>query len=64
MKVIISMSVIVGAIAICVCVFFSWKWIATHRGNMRRLIAYWTSELYNFYKKRKTQFSNNNDTST
>ncbi|KAJ6725119.1 hypothetical protein OIU85_022978 [Salix viminalis] len=29
-KVIISMSVIVGAIAIFVFVFFSWKWMATH----------------------------------
>jgi len=39
MKVIISMSVIVGAIAICICVFFSCKWMATHRGNMLRLIS-------------------------
>ncbi|KAG6755925.1 hypothetical protein POTOM_039333 [Populus tomentosa] len=29
--IIISMSVIAGAIAICICVFFSWKWMATHR---------------------------------
>jgi hypothetical protein len=39
MKVIISMSVIVGAIAIFIFVFFSWKWMATHRGNMLRLIS-------------------------
>ncbi|KAG6754762.1 hypothetical protein POTOM_040556 [Populus tomentosa] len=31
MKVIISMSVIGGVIAICICVFFYWKWMATHR---------------------------------
>ncbi|XP_011009802.1 PREDICTED: G-type lectin S-receptor-like serine/threonine-protein kinase At1g11330 [Populus euphratica] len=31
MEIIISMSVIGGAIAICICVFFSWKWMATHR---------------------------------
>ncbi|KAG6755929.1 hypothetical protein POTOM_039337 [Populus tomentosa] len=37
MKVIISMSVIVGAIAICICVFLSWKWMATHRE--RKLIS-------------------------
>ncbi|KAG6755927.1 hypothetical protein POTOM_039335 [Populus tomentosa] len=37
MKVIISMSVIVGAIAICICVFFYWKWMATHRE--RKLIS-------------------------
>ncbi|KAJ6885700.1 G-type lectin S-receptor-like serine/threonine-protein kinase [Populus alba x Populus x berolinensis] len=30
-EIIISMSVIAGAIAICICVFFSWKWMATHR---------------------------------
>ncbi|XP_073268637.1 G-type lectin S-receptor-like serine/threonine-protein kinase At1g11330 isoform X2 [Populus alba] len=37
MKVIISMSVIVGAIAIFICVFFSWKWMGTHRE--RKLIS-------------------------
>ncbi|KAI9385211.1 hypothetical protein POPTR_011G038800v4 [Populus trichocarpa] len=37
MKVIISMAVIVGAIAICICVFLSWKWMATHRE--RKLIS-------------------------
>ncbi|KAG6754764.1 hypothetical protein POTOM_040558 [Populus tomentosa] len=37
MKVIISMSVIVGAIAIGICVFLSWKWMATHRE--RKLIS-------------------------
>nr|XP_034902844.1 G-type lectin S-receptor-like serine/threonine-protein kinase At1g11300 [Populus alba] len=37
MKVIISMSVIVGAIAIFICVFFSWKWMAKHRE--RKLIS-------------------------
>uniref|UniRef100_A0A6N2LPI2 non-specific serine/threonine protein kinase n=1 Tax=Salix viminalis TaxID=40686 RepID=A0A6N2LPI2_SALVM len=31
LKVIISMSVIGGATAIFICVFFSWKWMATHR---------------------------------
>ncbi|KAG6754761.1 hypothetical protein POTOM_040555 [Populus tomentosa] len=36
-KVIISMSVIVGAIAIFICVFFSWKWMAKHRE--RKLIS-------------------------
>ncbi|KAF9672240.1 hypothetical protein SADUNF_Sadunf11G0020400 [Salix dunnii] len=30
-KVIISMSVIGGATAFFICVFFSWKWMATHR---------------------------------
>jgi len=38
-EIIISLSVIVGAIAICICLFFSWKWMATHRGNMLRLIS-------------------------
>ncbi|KAG5234850.1 G-type lectin S-receptor serine/threonine-protein kinase [Salix suchowensis] len=31
LKVIISMSVIGGATAIFICVFFSWKWMVTHR---------------------------------
>ncbi|KAJ6978905.1 G-type lectin S-receptor-like serine/threonine-protein kinase [Populus alba x Populus x berolinensis] len=37
MKVIISMSVIGGGIAICICVFLSWKWMGTHRE--RKLIS-------------------------
>ncbi|KAJ6885707.1 hypothetical protein NC651_026378 [Populus alba x Populus x berolinensis] len=37
MKVIISMSVIVGAIATFICVFFAWKWMGTHRE--RKLIS-------------------------
>ncbi|KAJ6725120.1 hypothetical protein OIU85_022979 [Salix viminalis] len=41
-KVIISMSVIVGAIAIFLFVFFSWKWMATHRE--RKLIREETRE--------------------
>ncbi|KAJ6769711.1 hypothetical protein OIU79_020550 [Salix purpurea] len=36
MKVIISMSVIGGATAIFICVFFSWKWMATHRERKLR----------------------------
>ncbi|KAL9384016.1 hypothetical protein Peur_024341 [Populus x canadensis] len=39
MKVIISLSVIVGAIAFFIFVFVSWKWMAKHRGNMLRLIS-------------------------
>ncbi|KAG5234848.1 G-type lectin S-receptor serine/threonine-protein kinase [Salix suchowensis] len=41
-KVIISMSVIVGAMAIFLFVFFSWKWMATHRE--RKLISEETRE--------------------
>ncbi|KAJ6769710.1 hypothetical protein OIU79_020549 [Salix purpurea] len=41
-KVIISMSVIVGAMAIFLLVFFSWKWMATHRE--RKLISEETRE--------------------
>ncbi|KAF9672238.1 hypothetical protein SADUNF_Sadunf11G0020100 [Salix dunnii] len=36
LKVIISMSVIGGATAIFICVFFSWKWMATHRERKLR----------------------------
>ncbi|KAJ6333649.1 hypothetical protein OIU77_009507 [Salix suchowensis] len=46
LKVIISVSVIGGATAIFICVFLSWKWMATHRGNILHvLLAYWTSKL-------------------
>ncbi|KAG5234852.1 G-type lectin S-receptor serine/threonine-protein kinase [Salix suchowensis] len=34
LKVMISMSVIGGATAIFICVFFSWKWMATHRATV------------------------------
>ncbi|KAB5533920.1 hypothetical protein DKX38_017006 [Salix brachista] len=60
LKVIISVSVIGGATAIFICVFFSWKWMATHRGNILHvLLAYWTSKLYNFYRRtgKKTQIT-------
>ncbi|KAJ6416474.1 hypothetical protein OIU84_002352 [Salix udensis] len=36
LKVIISMSVIGGATAIFICVFFYWKWMATHRERKLR----------------------------
>ncbi|KAJ6416476.1 hypothetical protein OIU84_002354 [Salix udensis] len=50
LKVIISMSVIGGATAIFICVFFSWKWMATHRERKLR------SEETLSFKTRETAF--------
>ncbi|KAG5234861.1 G-type lectin S-receptor serine/threonine-protein kinase [Salix suchowensis] len=53
LKVIISVSVIGGATAIFICVFLSWKWMATHRERKLR------SEETLSFKTRETAFDLN-----
>ncbi|KAL3576107.1 hypothetical protein D5086_021390, partial [Populus alba] len=38
LKVIISLTVVVGAIAIAICVFYSWRWIERKRTSKKVLL--------------------------